>query len=208
MKRLLFAIAFTACVCGANAQGFNDGKVNLGVRLGMNISKLGGDKGWDNYKSKIGFRLGVAADYEFYHSMFVESGLYVTTKGAKWKEGSEKNTFNLTYLQLPILYSYKYNLGNDLMLNGKIGPYLAVALSAKDKYKDSEYPDDDETTKGFGKDKTGLKAFDAGLQIGIGASKGRYSLGLNYEIGLANISAFTDDKTHTGCFNITLGYNF
>lgn len=204
MKRLLFAIAFMLGVFSVSAQGFESGKINFGARLGLNISKFGGD-GQDDYKSRIGFRLGVAADYEFVESMYIESGLYVTTKGAKLEEGDVKDKYNVIYLQLPILYSYKYDLGNELKIGGKIGPYLAVGLAAKNEW---EEPDNDDKVKGFGEDKTGLKAFDAGLLIGAEISKGKYSLGLQYELGLANISAYSGDKAHTGCFSITLGYNF
>lgn len=221
MKRLLFVLAFIACVCEVNAQ-LGIKKVSCGARLGMNVSRL------DNYKSKVGFHLGVVADYELKESFFLESGLLITTKGAKKDSKNEdgereKEKYNLTYLQLPILATYKNDLGNDLKLYGKVGPYLAVGLSAK-KMRDFTNPNhpadnDSEIIKGFGKTpdnadkdsdlRTGLKAFDAGLLFGAGVSKGPYYLGLNYEVGLANIWAYDDGEViKTGSLNISLGYNF
>lgn len=213
MKRILSVIAFVVIVYGVQAQ-----EINWGARLGVNFSKLAGDKktDLDDFKGRVGFHVGVAADYEFRESMFVESGLYLTTKGAKYDKEGIKEKYNVTYLQLPVLYTYKYDLGNDLKLQGKVGPYVALGLAAKSKYEDSEYPDDNSTNKGFGKsdkndEKTGLKRGDFGFLLGVGVSKGKYYLGLNYEIGLTNINAHTDSddgKIKTRNFNISLGYNF
>lgn len=228
MRKLLLVVLLFTTVCDLKAQ-----EINWGARVGMNISKFGGDSEWDDYKSKIGFHLGVAADYELKESLFLESGLYLTTKGAKFKEGGFKDKYNVTYLQLPILATYKYDLGNDLKLHGKIGPYFALGLAAKNKmsgdfdwddddydwsdyslmtkaggYDDYNDSSDDDKVKGFGEDKTGLKRGDIGLLFGIGISKGNYYLGLNYELGLSNISAYDEGKAKTRSFNISLGYNF
>ena len=208
MKRILSVIAFVAIICSVQAQ-----EINWGARLGINFSKLNGDEDSgmkDDYKGRVGFHIGVAADYEFRSSMFVESGLYITTKGVKYDKEGETNKYNVTYLQLPVLYTYKYDLGNELKLQGKVGPYAALGLAAKNKYEDSEYPDDNYTDKGFGdgKDKTGLKRGDFGFLLGIGLSKGHYYLGLNYELGVLNICAYDDGKVRTRNFNISLGYNF
>lgn len=217
MKKLLLAVAFMTSLYGANAQSQNDGNLNVGVHLGMNISSVNGDKTMDDYKSKIGFHLGVAADYKLIESLFLESGLYVTTKGAKYKKDGIKNIYSLTYLQLPVLATYKYELGNDLKLHGKVGPYFALGVAAKNKWEDSDSPEEAETIKGFGKssddkEKTGLKRGDIGLMLGIGASKGHYYLGLNYELGLTNLCIEEDwgkdAKAKNRNFTITLGYNF
>lgn len=214
MKKSLLVIALVAMVYGLQAQ-----EINWGARLGVNFSKLNGNdhSGYkEDYKGRVGFHLGVAADYEFRESMFVESGLYITTKGLKYDKDDVTDKLNITYLQLPVLYTYKYDLGNELKLHGKIGPYVAIGLAAKNKYEDSDYPEDNETLKGFGKgeDKTGLKRGDFGFLLGIGVSKGNYYLGVNYELGLVNIDAYNSEgddgksKIHTRNFNISLGYNF
>lgn len=209
MKRLLCVAMFLIVVSGAKAQ-----EINWGARLGMNVSNASGDKQWDDYKSKIGFHVGVAADYELMQSLFLESGLYISTKGARYKENDIKDTYSLTYLQLPVLAAYKFDLGNEFKLHVKAGPYLALGLGAKNKFKDSSYPADNETIKGFGKgdDKTGIKRFDAGLLFGAGVSRGNYYLGLNYELGLSNLCIKdewgTNAKLRNRNFNISLGYNF
>lgn len=219
MKKVLYVMALVVLTLGVQAQN-----LNYGVRFGMNASKLKGNKESDidnDFKGRIGFHVGAAVDYEFMTSMFVESGLYITTKGAKYDKDGEEYKYNVTYLQLPILYSYKYDLGiSDLKLHGKIGPYFALGLAAKQKYEDSYDPDYNYTAKGFGKSdnnsndaKTGLKRGDVGFLLGMGVSKGHYYLGLNYELGFVNIDAYSSEsdykgKVHTRNFSISLGYNF
>lgn len=205
----------------SGAQRTNTSGVNWGVRFGMNVSKLKGDKDTDldDFKGRIGFHLGVAADYEFRNSMFLESGLYITTKGAKHDDDDEyeewKDKYNITYLQLPVLYAFKYDLGNDTKFHIKAGPYFAVGLAAKNKWEVTYRGETEkEDTKGFGKGKegdykTGLKRGDVGLLFGVGISMKQYYLGMNYEVGLTNINAYDDEgKIKTGSFNISLGYNF
>ncbi len=189
------------------------GLVMWGIRLGINAAKLSGNEksGLDDYKGRIGFHLGVAVNYEFKASMSLESGLYLTTKGTKYDEDGIKDKFNVVYLQIPVLYNYQCDLGNDISLQGKIGPYFALGLSAKNKWEIED--EGSETLKGFGKGdeddpKTGLKRGDAGVMLGVGISKGNYYLGLNYERGLVNINAYDEGKVHTRNFSVSLGYNF
>lgn len=213
MKKVLCVVVVCILTLGVQAQ-----KLNYGVRLGVNMANLNGDKdsGWDDNKMRMGFHVGAAVDYELKNSMFLESGLYLTMKGMKYEDSEEGERYeekcNITYLQLPVLFSYKYDLGNnDLKLHGKIGPYFALGLASKIKmeYKD-ENGSEKATVKGFGDDddKTGLKRGDAGLMFGVGLSKGNYYVGLNYELGLTNISAYDGGKIHTRNFNVSLGYNF
>ncbi len=209
MKKVLCVIVFAVLALSMQAQ-----KLNYGVRAGMNMTNLNEDN--VDYKMRVGFHIGAAVDYELKSSMFLESGLYLTTKGAKLDGSDEDEKYeektNIMYLQLPVLFSYKYDLGSDdLKLHGKIGPYFALGLAAKIK-SEYKYADESEkeTIKGFGDgdDKTGIKRGDAGLMLGVGLSKGNYYVGLNYELGLTNINAYDGDKIHTRNFNISLGYNF
>ena len=85
MKKLLIVIACVlAAVNGANAQG-----VNFGVRVGMNVANAGGDfkDDWDaDFKSRVGFHVGVIADVELSEKFYLQPGLYFTTKGLKYED--------------------------------------------------------------------------------------------------------------------------
>lgn len=55
---------------------------NWGVRLGLNVAnaKIEPDSWGEDYKSRIGFHVGLAADYELIKSLYLESGLSISTK--------------------------------------------------------------------------------------------------------------------------------
>ena len=55
--RLVLVVAMLAIVTGASAQ------LNLGVKGGVNMSNFYGDE-LDDQNVKIGFHIGLAADYE------------------------------------------------------------------------------------------------------------------------------------------------
>jgi hypothetical protein len=221
MRKLFLLVAFAFIGTIVSAQEVN---WNWGVKARVNFNSFGGNELWKEYGNKTGFNVGAFAEIELKKSIFLESGLYLSTKGTKLKEEGIEDKFNLMYLQLPVLGVYKYELKNDFKLFGKFGPYFGLGLSAKNKggmdwgwddeddysllSDDDDYDSDDETIKGFGEDKTGLKRGDFGLLLGIGVQKGKYSLGLNYELGLLNISSFKEAKTKNRTFSISIGYTF
>jgi hypothetical protein len=58
-------------------------------------------------------------------------------------------------------------------------------------------------------DKDNMSRFDAGLTFGVGASYGKFYLGLGYDLGLANMYTGDGDvSVKNGSFGISLGYNF
>lgn len=217
MKKLLLIVTIVTMVCSAKAQ-----EITWGIRAGLNVPKVnekikGDDGEWSSdYKSKVGFHLGVIADLGLSESFYIQPGLYFTTKGAKADYEGMTEKLNLSYLQLPILASYRFNLGGDTKLHINVGPYFALGVGGKFKYEE-----DGETYKidAFGtsdedsdEEKGGLKRFDAGLAFGAGVSFGKIYAGLNYDLGLANIANKdewgSDYKLKNRSFNISVGYNF
>ncbi|WP_294618385.1 porin family protein [uncultured Bacteroides sp.] len=224
MKKLLIVIACVlAAVNGVNAQG-----VNFGVRAGMNVANAGGDfkdemKDVD-FKSRVGFHVGVIADVELSEKFYLQPGLYFTTKGLKSedKEGmGYEEKYNLNYLELPILASYRFNLSDNVQWQINAGPYFAVGVGGKVKgtdfdgieYKYDAFGVADEDSD---EEKGGLKRFDAGLSFGTGITYNKIYFGIKYDLGLANIA---DKKAWTGendkgqkirnrNFAISVGYTF
>lgn len=95
----------------ANAQ-----KTTWGVRGGLNISNAAdkytgkledGESKSDyesDFKSRIGFHLGVIVDLGLSESFYIQPGLFFTTRGMKLKENSDgekyETKYHLNYLQL------------------------------------------------------------------------------------------------------------
>lgn len=230
MKKLLIVIVCVlAAVNGVNAQ-----VVNFGVRAGMNVATAGGNfkdgiKDYMDFKSRVGFHVGVIADVELSEKFYLQPGLYFTTKGLKAedKEGSYFDIkYNLNYLELPILASYRFNLSDNVQWQINAGPYFAVGVGGKvketefDSYEDKkfeyEYDAFGVADEDSDEEKGGLKRFDAGLSFGTGITYNKIYFGIKYDLGLANIAdkkAWTDEngkgqKIRNRNFAISVGYTF
>lgn len=225
-KLVLLAVLAAGMSLGTMAQ-----ENGFGVRAGLNLSRVGGDfkdaLGDTDVKMKAGFNIGVIYDYGFSESFYIQPGLYYSLKGVKAedKEDSDyKTTYNLSYLQLPVLASYRVAVSDNVKWQINAGPYFALGVGGKVKY---EYGDESEKFDAFGKSeynettdeetlKGDLKRFDFGLSFGTGFSFDKFYVGLKYELGLSNIGEkdcwYKDNdseaKVKTGNFAISVGYNF
>ena len=256
MKKLLFTLAFAMCVSSAAfAQFSNGGKTasnsffstekpekpwSYGVRAGLNLSSasisiLGANTDDfytdDGLKSKVGFNVGLNVEYSIFKSLSIKSGIYLTSKGAKYENEdteSETSYYELTnvekqegtaneyYIQIPILASYKYYIKDNLNLEFNFGPYLAYGIAGKSHgtvYRNGidvtsqyyEKPGEDTFGKG------GLKRFDSGLIIGVGITHNKYYAGVQYDLGMTNLvpsrySSVCSGKNRN--FSVNIGYNF
>lgn len=149
-KVILLAVLAAGMMLTTKAQ-----ENGFGIRGGLNISNAGGD--FKNYlkdnelgdkKSRVGFNLGVIYDYGFSEHFYLQPGLYFTTKGAKakysysekeedysWSEET-KYKINLSYLEIPILASYRIALGDNVKWHINAGPYIAFGIGGKFKIED------------------------------------------------------------------------
>ncbi len=238
MKKILAMAVCAMFVLTASAQKESSGdsfkskakdvasSVQYGIRAGMNVSNLkqkfsyGGESESEKGDARVGYHLGFIVDVPLYKNYFyIQPGLYLTQKGCKYSEsyGSEKweEKLNPTYLEIPILFSGRYNVNNNLQLQVSFGPYLACGLFGKDKFEES-YNGKKETDSEniFGGDE-GYKRFDVGLSLGAGVLLSRhYYVGFQYEFGLGNMipGDWSDGgeswKMRNRNFMLSVGYNF
>lgn len=199
MRKLLLCAAMIAgTVCMTNAQE----KIAFGVRAGLNVNSLSVSGGSD-LKSRIGYHVGAVMDWNVAKNLYVQPGLYFTTRGAK----ASDMKINMNYLQIPISVAYRFPVTEKVKIDVNAGPYVALGLGGKAKFSDDNLGGSADM-KMFGSE--GLcKRFDAGLRFGAGVHFQRFYLGLNYDLGLANIARESgSDKIKNGAFQISLGYNF
>lgn len=93
-------------------------KSTWGVRIGMNVSTCSEkvDEGPEpDYKSTIGFRLGVIGDFGLSEKFYIQPGLYFTSLGAKQEIYDKDATVNLNYFQLPVLASFIFTSENFII---------------------------------------------------------------------------------------------
>lgn len=208
MKKMKFSLFMAMLLMATVASA----QLNLGVKGGVNMSNFYGDELSDK-NAKIGFHIGLAADYEFMYNHAVQTGLFFTTKGSKYTaslgEASAELTLNPMYLQLPVHYAYKLDVSPGTRLVFHAGPYLAYGVGGKTKVKGSlgelSREIDDENV--FGDDNL-LKPFDAGLGIGVGAEFGPIILDLGWDMGLVNVARADNGKIKNQNAYLSVGYKF
>lgn len=206
MKKFFMALAMAALSMPSFAQissgGFSLDEEHLyyGVRIGLNVSGIGGDKGSTEYSdSKAGMMLGGVIGLKLSSSapVFLESGLYYSEKGGK--RGDVKVSLN--YLELPILIKYGIKATEEISVIPFLGPYFSMAISGKVK---------GETTEGKHSsfDDNYFRRPDMGFKLGCGAEYSNLYLELGYEFGIADISDDDNHSAHGHNFFVHFGVNF
>ena len=176
----------------------------VGLRVGLNASHVNSDSPALNGSSmKSGLNIGIAAGTQLSYRtpLFLETGLYYSQKGGKSDSGTGKFTYDLNYLEVPLLIKYKHFVGNQTSIQPYAGGYLAVGTDGSIKNYGSR--------TAFSSFEDGyFKRFDGGLKIGCGVGFNMLYLDASYDIGLANIGQDSFDNTHNGCFTLNVGVNF
>lgn len=174
-------------------------QVKWDAKFGMNFSNM---TKIDESKALPGFTLGVGMDYGFNENWSLQSGLMISSKGFKFKEGDWKAKYRPIYLDIPILAAYKFNISDNTKFVINAGPYLAIGLGGKNKETDEE------DIKLFDKDGYDWKRFDLGIQYGIGLElSDRYLINLTGQNGfISPVDGGDDPKNMT--FSIGVGYRF
>lgn len=174
-------------------------QVKWDAKFGMNFSNM---TKIDESKALPGFTLGVGMDYGFNENWSLQSGLMISSKGFKFKEGDWKDKYRPIYLDIPILAAYKFNISDNTKFVINAGPYLAIGLGGKNKETDEE------DIKLFDKDGYDWKRFDLGIQYGIGLElSDRYLINLTGQNGFISPVDGGDDRKNM-TFTIGVGYRF
>jgi hypothetical protein len=218
MKTKIWALALAATALVTNSYA-QDG-TTFGLRAGVNFQNVNGkdfegDKIEDN-KLKTGFHIGVNAEIPVAPEFYIQPGVLFSTKGAK--DDDLKAKLNLSYIEVPINFLYKPELGAGKLLLG-IGPYVAFAVGGKvdpDNGDDVDVEFEKEITAAqYLSGKPYFKRFDAGGNLLFGYEfSNKFSLQANAQLGLVNINpeieGVSNDKSklkNTG-FGVSLGYRF
>ena len=182
----------------------NDDNTYYGLRLGVASSTVNSDDRYlDGNNSSTGLNVGFVAGMQVAYNapVFLESGLFYTEKGGKGYIDAKKFTYDLNYLEVPIVVKYKYYVNNQLSIQPFFGGFLACGVSGKIKnFVDREVEDS------FSGDR--FRRFDGGVRLGCGLSVQNIYFDLGYDIGLANICHDYFETSHTGCFYANIGVDF
>ncbi|MCR5130966.1 MAG: PorT family protein [Prevotella sp.] len=176
----------------------------FGFRGGIVGGTLNSDNSYfDASSMKSGLNVGFNADILLTPAtpLFFETGLQYTEKGGKMSYSGNKLTYNLNYLEVPLLLKYQYKLDRNLALTPFLGGYLACGVGGKIKDQATRTAESAFSDYNF-------RRFDGGIRLGCGLMVDMLYLEIGYDAGLANISQDSFDSTHTGALFANLGINF
>ena len=178
-----------------------------GLRLGLSLANVSSDSPYlDGNKMRAGVVAGLVGGTRIgsYTPLFLEAGVLFTQKGGKCESGGEKFTYALDYIEAPLVFKYKADLGGDVAIEPFVGGFIAYGVGGK--IKDYQYR---EAYSSFGdKYNDNFKRFDGGIRVGCGFSFDQFYVEGAYDFGLANVGKDDFDDTHTGALNLTVGMNF
>lgn len=228
MKKTILMALMLVMACGAQAQNYKDSKyydrrtghleyghskssfepgigaAYYGLRIGPSFSTVSSDDDdLDGGDSQTGLNIGAVLGWELSAStpLYFETGLYYVEKGGQKEVEHAKMTYDLNYLELPLLLKYVYEIDDNFSVQPLAGGYLAVGVGGKIKnYKDRE------AASSFSEEY--FQRFDGGLKFGCGISYDLFYAELAYDIGLSNICHDTFDRSRNGCLTLNFGVNF
>lgn len=184
-----------------------------GVRLGMNIATLSSDQVNFDMNSRVGLAFGAVYGFQLANSMplWLEAGLFYSEKGGKshWEYSDDSNgttrTYEqkvktrLSYLQLPIVMKYNFDIADDLYVQPFLGGYFALGVGGKTK----EYG-----TRESYSSYEHVNRFDGGLRVGCGVEYSMAYLEMGFDFGITNISKDDFTSIRNRVFFVNAGVNF
>ncbi len=234
MKKTILAL--TTVLVGGSAMA----QLNVGAKVGLNYSIYGTkidpepDEAPDA-ATGIGFHLGGYMEYMFSDNIGIRPELLFSTRGTKETETTttttdifgittvseteSENTGTLSYLEIPILLTYKANDN----LSFQAGPGLGFLMSSKTKFdattttRTTSGGNTTTTTSSVSGDsdsKEGLRGMELGAVVGVTYElESGLNFGLRYWRGLSTLNEETDFgpvsvKTNANVLQVSVGYTF
>ena len=203
--KILPVIVMATLFTLATYQQVSAQKGRAGIKGGLNISNLYIDNVTDQ-NARLGFNLGVYGQVFSTETFAIQPELLYSTKGstAQYNAGSlyQEITYNLNYLDLPVLAVFK--VGESVELHA--GGYASYLLNANISYKGDLANGSDPV------DKDQLKSFDYGLSGGIGVNFSSVQVGARYNLGLVKIADTNTARSYIGdaknsCAQIYVAFN-
>lgn len=193
---------------GVGNSWLDSGDMYYGLRIGPSFSKVNSDDAeLDGGNWQTGLNLSVIMGIPLTNEMplYIETGLSYTEKGGKKKvtslEGKKKMTYDLNYLEIPIVLKYIYDIDGHFTVQPYFGGYLACGISGKIKNYGER-----KAFNSFSDD--AFQRFDGGLRFGIGAGYEMFYADLAFDLGLSNICHDMFDTSHNRSLTLNFGVNF
>lgn len=184
----------------------------FGIKGGLNLSNTLEKDNTQTYNDKMipGIHLGATVAIPLSgESIFLEPGILFDMKGSKYQETNYSEKYVLYYLDIPVNLKVVFG-SNKIKVYGTLGPYIGVGLSGKDTWTLSGVKSSESIKWGNDANNDFLKRLDYGVGIGAGVIVSNVSIGIGYDLGLANIASDASGgyKINNRVLQISIGYLF
>lgn len=197
-----------------------ENSVRIGLRGGLNLSKLGGSNALDEHdlKNKTGFHVGVVADIPLRAGFYLQPGLFLSAKGTKAQMKSfeqtdkqeqvryaEEQNARMLFVEIPILASYHLPLSNQVELQVGTGPFFAYGVDGKTKrswISEGVMGIIPFSTQGEDEVKTFKHSDDSHTPYGQLDGMKRFDAGWNVSLGLTYLNIYLGISYEIGFVNL------
>lgn len=224
-QRMKLRILFV-CVVAFGFAGNLSAQVKVGVQAGANVSGFASSSSMPAESSlRMGYQVGVTADYEFSNHLVLASGLSFINRNSKLELGQNYPSgdafmrfpnveTSVNYLQVPLTIGYRFHFGEGFSLTPSVGLYAAYGLGAGSCALDVKADNGEVSFVGWkplqgnrehGLD--GLRRWDWGGTAALKAIIGRhYTAELSYSLGIMKAQTLYGLRNST--LQLSVGYRF
>lgn len=187
---------------GRDIRGPQRSNLYGGLKFGLTASHI--SEGTETISAngiKSGVTFGLAAGFTISPFAAFESGLYYVEKGGVNNAAGGKITYNLDYVELPLLLKINIISRNRTIIQPYAGAYLGLGVGGQVKdyrmsISASSFNDAD------------FRRGDSGLAFGCGVTWSILYAGIGYEYGLADISESGFGERRNRALTLTVGLAF
>jgi len=237
LRQLIVPFMALAAMIPASAQRFFDTSapdrlVTLGARIGVNSSNATVNDDvfdlWNKNSWGTGFDLGVVADINIRNFVAIQPGIFFQSRSGDFTYATLLNDIandgNITMkediqyghnrnynIYVPILASFKFNIGSKVRWSADFGPYFNFLLKSSGHGYIYTYSQFDEVSHSIIHHKTEAerRSFDVGIKIGTGFTFLRhYYLGVHYMGGTTDVWKTKTMGGRNKAWTFTAGYDF
>ena len=182
--------------------GVTYGQFSWGTKDGLGLSNMAmkGDAKPDySLNSRFSWAVGLYAEYGFSKNVSFQLALSSSHKGTKYSTGDVNYKMSLSYIELQPSVIINFPAGKTTLFvaPGLYYSPLGTGTLHADKAVLGINGDEKDATIDMGndKEKDAMKATDLGIILAGGINLQEYRLGLQYELGLANLALVTENST-------------
>ena len=212
MRRQVFASTALTLLLAASAAAQQSAipplaRVMIGPFVGLNYTTLSGDSVPDA-KSRVDFALGGQLDFSLATSGFFRTGLVYSRRGTKFTEQGLDFKIKLSYLEIPVLFGYRFPTSGGVKPYVMGGGHLGIKVGCKleltsEGVTSSVDCDNRDVVEGADFKSTDINLVGGGgILVPVGTSS--LAFDLRYAYGLSSIQKNEDVKNRG--FTLGVGY--